>query len=188
MRDEGRGASTELGPSIRLAFDYVRQVFKETAQLMTRLDDLMGAEWQSCYGNTITKDLSRDLQRPGDWLARGCFGLYEREGKPGVRKGMTVVYVGRGIEQPILIGGRLDYVLADGTGAPVASDHWDLRNAWFEAGPEDKTVDGTVYRVELGEAALREHVEAARVFAIPLVSVGSEDDIRIEVYDRLIDL
>ncbi len=188
MGDGVGGAGAELGTSIKLAFEYVRQVFKETAQLMTKLDDLMGADWTPCYGNTITKDVSRDLQRPGDWLARGCFRLYERKGDPGVRKGIAVRYVGGGIERPILIGGRLDYVLAKGSAAPEASDHWDLRHAWFEAGPEDKRIDGTVYCAEPEEALLGDHVDAAQVFAIPLVSIASEDDIRTEVYDRLMDL
>jgi hypothetical protein len=48
----------DLGRNIELAFRYVQQIFKETAQLMRTLDRLMGKEWEPTYGNRTTKEVT----------------------------------------------------------------------------------------------------------------------------------
>ncbi len=188
MSDRGHQTDTELGKQIALAFQYIQQIFRETAQLMTKLDDLMGADWTPAYGNRITRDVTSHLAHPDDWLVREVFRIYDSRESPGVRKGISVAYWGNGIEQPILIGGRMDYFVAEGADHPEVLGHWDLSNAWFDESPEDKRIDGSIYRVEPTEAPLKDHLREAQVFAIPLVSVQSEEDIGAEVYDRLREL
>jgi len=188
MSDKDHQARTELGEKMTLAFEYVQQVFRETSQLMTKLDDLMGADWTPTYGNRTTRDVTSHLAHPDDWLVRAVFRIYDSKESPGVRKGISIAYWGNGLEQPILIGGRMDYFVPEGADGPEVLGYWDLSNAWFEEGPEDKRIDGSIYRVEPSEAPLRDHIQEARVFAIPLVGVESEDDIRTQVYSRLEEL
>jgi len=178
----------ELGQNIVAAFRYIREVFIETVQLITILDDLMGADWKPPSSDAITEGLSRDLKRPRDWLVKQIFRFYHHIDEPSARKGITVIYLDRNVDQPILIGGRIDYASGKATDAQDAHRRWDLKKAWFEEGAEDKETDGTIYGVEPDEPPLADRIRRARVFAIPLVSIQSEDDIRTEVYERLMDL
>ncbi len=188
MSDRSYQARPDVGREMTLAFEYIQQVFRETAKLITKLDDLMGSDWASAYGNRTHKGATSHLGHPDEWLVRASFRIYESTAMPSVRKGITVTYWGGGIEQPILIGGQVDYILDADTGGFVASDHLDLLTAWFEQDPEDKRIDGTVYRVNLEEAPLKDRIREAGVFAIPLAGIQSEDDIRTEVYDRLMGI
>jgi len=187
MDDGDYRARIELGRNITLTFEYVQQVFREIAQLMRQLDDLMGADWRPTYGNRTTKEVTSHLGYPRHWLVRASFRIYDSQKDPGLRKGITVTYWGSGIEQPLLIGGRMDYIVHDEEGT-LKDDHWDLWSAWFQEGSEDKRVDGTIYPVIPEQSVLKDHVREARVFAIPLVSIESEEDIRTKVYDRLMAL
>ena len=78
---------------------------------MTKLDDLMAAEWTPTYGNRITRDVTSHLAHPDDWLVRAVFRIYDSGESPGVRKGISIAYWGNRLEQPILIGRRLDYIV-----------------------------------------------------------------------------
>jgi hypothetical protein len=188
MSERNQQTQIQLGKNIEMAFGYVQQVFRETAQIMTRLDELMGHNWESPYTNYVSRDLSSALHRPNAWLTRACYRIYHSTKDPDARRGITVVYRGYEIEQPILIVGRVEYVPGQGAHAREVGDPWDLRKAWFEKGPEDKKADGTLYPVRFDEAESEDSAAEAQVFAIPLVSIQSEDDIRTEVYDRLMAL
>ena len=188
MSDTDHQAQAELGKQMTLAFQYIQQIFRETAQLMTTLDDLMGGDWIPTYGNRTTRDVTSHLAHPDDWLVRAVFRVYDSKDSPGLRKGISIAYWGNGLEQPILIGGRLDYFVPEGADEPDVRGYWDLSKAWFEEGPEDKRIDGSIYQVDPSEGSLKDHIRDAHVFAIPLASVESEDDIRTKVYRRLKEL
>lgn len=188
MSDRNQQERVELGQNIMAAFRYIREVFIETVQLITILDDLMGADWQPPSSDAITEGLSRDLKRPTDWLVKAIFRFYHRIDEPGARKGITVVYLDRHTDQPILIGGRIDHPADQIAGPDDPRHRWDLRKAWFEKGPEGKKADGTLYRVRLDEPDSEVTGAEAQVFAVPLVSIQSEDDIRTKVYDELMKL
>jgi len=188
MSDRDYQVPDDPGRGITLAFEYIQRVYHETAQLMGRLDDLVAAEWPPARGNLITSELSRNLNRPDDWLATKCFRIYSSKTETGVRRGITVVYCGEGIDQPILIGGQLDYILGNNTDGLAASGYAVFSTAWLKQGPEDKLVDGSVHRVDTTEGPLKDRIRHARLFAIPLVSIQSQDDIRTEVYGRLMGM
>jgi hypothetical protein len=188
MQDKDYGAEAKLGTQMTLAFQYIQQIFRETAQLMATLDDLMGADWTPTYGNRTTRDVTSHLAHPDDWLVRAVFRIYDSREHPGVRKGISIAYWGNGLEQPILIGGRLDYTVPEGADELDVLGYWDLSNAWFEEDPEDKRIDGSIYQVDPSEPPRKDHIRGAHVFGIPLASVESEDDIRTKVYHRLMEL
>ena len=188
MNDNNHRMDFEVGRDIRLAFTYVRAVFRETAQLIDILDEMMGPGWKPPRSAAITEGLSRDLKRPDDWVVSDVFRIYHRRDEPDARVGITITYLHPRIDQPILIGGRIDYPPDQIAGPDDTSHRWDLRNAWFEAGSEDKKTDGTPYRVRFDDATPEDGAAEAEIFAIPLVGIQFEDDIRNKVYDRLMDL
>jgi hypothetical protein len=177
---------SNLGRNMGLAFRYIQQIFKETAQLMRKLDSLMGKDWIPTYGNRTTRDVTSRIDDPDYWLVEASFRIYDSKNEPSIKKGITIVYWGENIDQPILIVGKMSYILDSTTGRPKSTQHWDLWDAWFERDHEGKKTDGTVYEVKYEQED--DYIEEARVFAIPLVSIQSEDDIKTKIYDKLINL
>lgn len=176
----------ELGRNMTLAFRYIQQIFKETAQLMRKLDNLMDKEWIPTYGNRTTKDVTSHLGDPDYWLVQASFRIYDSINKANIKKGITVIYWHEDYDQPILIAGTLDYILDDPTIRSLkGQDHWDLWNAWF-TDYKDRKTDGTIYQTKY--EAENDYIKEAKVFAIPLASIQSEDDIKNKIYDKLITL
>jgi hypothetical protein len=185
MVDQNQEAQLELGQSISTAFEYIQAVYEETRHLIDILDDLVAPEWKPPSSSYVTTGLSQSLQSPTKWLVKKLFRNYHRTDEPDARVGITIAYLHPRIDEPILIGGRIDYPPDQIAGPDDPSHRWDLRKAWFERGPEEKKADGTLYSVRFDEADSKDGEAEARVFAIPLVGIQSEDDIQTKVYDKL---
>ncbi len=188
MKNRNHSQIEDLGKRIGLAFRYIQQIFKETSQLMQKLDTLMGKDWSSAYGSRTTKEVTSQLGSPEGWLVEASFRIYNSKKESNIRKGITVAYWSKEIEEPILVAGKLDYILDDQTGRPKAEDHWDLWFAWFEENYEKKRTDGSVHEGKPEDSHLRDYIREVKVFAIPLVSIQSEADIKTKIYDKLIAL
>jgi len=188
MKNRDHSQIEGLGKSIGLAFRYIQQIFKETSQLMQKLDTLMGKDWSSAYGSRTTKEVTSQLGSPEAWLVEASFRIYNSKKESNIKKGITVAYWSKEIEEPILVAGKLDYILDDQTGRPKAEDHWDLWSAWFEENYEGKNPDGSIYRIQPEESHLKDYIKEALLFAIPLVSIKSEADIKTKIYDKLVAL
>jgi hypothetical protein len=169
-----------------LAFTYIQQIFRETAQLMRTLDTLMGKDWQFTFGNRTTRDVTSHIDDPEWWLPEASFRIYDSIKEPSIKKGITIQYWHKDLDQPILIGGKLVYHLDSKSKKPKNQQHWDLWGAWFERGIEDPRIDGSVYKVEYEQEG--DYIEASEVFALPLTSITSENAIKTKVYDKLISL
>jgi hypothetical protein len=181
-----RNNQQQLGAEVLDAFKYVQEIYRETKELITILDEMVGRQWDPPSSAAITAEFSRDLRKPHDWLVTDVYRIYHRMDRPGQRIGITIKYVDDSpIVEPILIGGRIDYASREATAAVQVPDRWVLRKAWFERSPENKEVDGTVYRVSFDEAPPWDCQAEATVFAVPLVSIQSKGDIRTKIYDRL---
>ncbi len=181
-RDSERSS---IGKNMGLAFRYVQQIFKETAQLMRQLDSLMGKDWMPTYGNRTTKEVTSHLGWPENWLVEASFRIYDYKIEPSIRKGITVAYWGKEIEEPILIAGKMNYILDEKTGKPKTDDHWDLWRTWSEEDYGNKKIDGSIHHVTPEESPLKEYIKTAEVFALPLVAIQSEDDIKTKIYEPL---
>lgn len=179
---------SEKGQNIGLAFKYIQQIFRETSLIMKSLDGMMGRDWRPTYGNRTTKEVTSHLEEPESWLVEASFRIYDSISQKNIRKGITVAYWSRSIEEPILISGKLEYLIDEKSGGLKDSDHWDLWHAWFDERYKEKKVDGTIYEIRPEESDLKDYVKEAQIFAIPLVSLESEQDIKSKIYDRLISL
>lgn len=177
---------SELGKNMELTFRYIQQIFKETAQLMKKLDSLMGKDWIPTYGNRTTRDVTSHIDEPNYWLVEASLRIYDSVNEPNIKKGITVVYWGENIDQPILIVGKMNYILDSTTERPKGQYHWDLWDAWLEGDYKERKTDGSVYQVKYEREDY--YIKEAKVFAIPLVSIQSEDDIKTRIYDELINL
>ena len=187
MSNKEISKNSDLGRNMELAFGYVQQIFKETSQLMKKLDNLMpvGKDWIPTYGNRTTKEVTSHLEDPEGWLVEASFRIYDSTKDLSIKKGITVTYWGKDIDQPVLIVGKINYILDEKAKRPIKDDHWDLWYLWFEEDCEKHESNGTVFKVIPRESRLKEYIKEASIFAIPLVSVSSEDDVKNKVYDKL---
>lgn len=190
MQSISSSKDSDLGRNMQLVFEYVQKNFKETAQLMKKLDSLMpvGKDWIPTYGNRTTKEVTSHLDDPERWLVEASFRIYDSKKEPNIKKGITITYWGKDIDQPILVAGKINYMLDRQTKRPIKDDHWDLWYLWFGENVEKHESNGKIFKVIPRETHLKEYIKEASVFAIPLVSVRSEDDVKNKIYDRLSSL
>ena len=185
MRNNNKSKRKDSGQKIKSVFDYVQQIFRESAQLIRTLDKLMEKDWVSAYGGRITKEVTSDLNFPDYWLVEAIFRIYKSKKQNNIRKGITIVYWGESIDQPILIGGTLDYYLDKKTGLPNKSDHWDIYYSWFEDGLKEKISDGTPYDINYESDGPRNYLKKGRFFALPLIEIRSEENVKSKIYEML---
>ena len=190
MNDRNYSERSDIGRNMGLAFRYIQQIFRETAQLMMTLDSLMGKDWTPTYGNRTTRDVTSHIADPDYWLVQASFRIYDNTKEPNIKKGITVEYWGEDYDEPILIAGKIDYILDPKTQRPKEQRHWDLYEAWYARDYKDRMADGTIYstKYELEDDDRSTYIDEAKVFAIPLASIQSEDDIKTKIYDRLITM
>jgi len=171
------------GENITKAFVFIQNFYKEVAQLIVKLDDLMEKEgWTSARGSTTTSEVSVGLKSPEKWLPDASFRLYENAKGDRVRKGIVPCYIYEGrIEEPLLIMGRITYEKVD------KAQDWDIYNLWF-----DDTKERVPYkeykesRPENRDLFIEKDViDEAVLYAINLVDVGNEEDIKNKVYKKL---
>jgi hypothetical protein len=153
---------------------------------MKKLDSLMGKNWITTYGNRTTRDVTSHIDVPEEWLVQAVFRIYDSMKEPSVKKGITVGFWGNDIEEPILIAGKLSYIVDAKSGKPIKDNHWDLWNSWFLDDSETLITDGTIH--ELKDKSKVDYMIGAKGFAIPLISITSEKDIKTKIYDKLMNL
>lgn len=180
----------DLGKKMGLAFRYVQQVFRESSALMKYLDILMKDDWVATYGNRITKEVTSHLSAPEYWLVEGVFRIYDSKKEKHIKKGITIIYWEEdySLAEPVLIAGKLDYFKDEKTGEITKHDHWDLYYSWFKDICEEKLYNGEKIYSARYEKSERNYVREGKIFGLPLVWIGSEQDIHHKVYKKLIDL
>lgn len=60
----------DQGKNMRLAFEYIQQIFRETSQLMKQLDSYMGKDWIPTYGNRTTSRVLKKSLNVADVACR----------------------------------------------------------------------------------------------------------------------
>jgi hypothetical protein len=103
-----------------------------------------------------------------------------------VKKGITVVYWGETLLEPIIVAGKLVYLFDDKDRIIKDFDHWDLYSAWFDEPPDDKKVDGETTYVVNPRGKNLQYLKEACLFGLPLVNVKSELDVKTKISDKLL--
>jgi len=178
---------TNKGKNISLAIEYVQRIFRESNQVIRHLDNLMEKEsYSHLYGNTVTRDLSHDLEKPEQWLPDSIFRYYRQTDDNKTIRGITITYWNdeEPIEEPILIGAVFTCSKFD----VQERKYWDIWRLWFKDDEEKlKSIDGNFHDCNLEDEEVKDRIIKAKVFAIPLVSISSNEDIYNKVYKRLIE-
>jgi len=171
---------TAKGKEITTVFRYVQQVFRESQQLLAKLDSLMTPDWNTVYGNRVTKGVTSHLEKPEEWLVQAVFRVYEEKDML-INKGVNITYWGDDLEEPLITACKITY------SDIKARDHWDLLNAWFYWPQDDLEIkpDGTVYTYKPDED---DYIQEVKVFSLPLVSIENDLDIENKIFKPLLAL
>lgn len=173
----------EKGGNITKAFKFIQNFYSEIAQLFTKLDDLMEREgWKSARGNTTTSVVSKDLQRPKQWLPDGSFRLYENDNFPNERRGVTVGYVHDEIKEPIIIIGKVTYKDLN------EAEDWDLWKLWFD-NKQPMILNKDITSFDSENEKLSERIGPNTcIHAINLVDLAKEEDIKGKILNKLLKM
>ena len=172
----------DKGKNITKAIQYVQSFYEEVAQLFIKLDDLMGYEgWTSARGNTTTSFVSKDLLRPKNWLPEGSFRLYENKNFPNVRKGVTVCYIHKKIDEPLLLIGFITY------DDIINAGEWDLWYLWFWDETK-KELGEDIFEFTYENEEFQNKIRKNGIYALNLVDIKNEDDIKEKVFGKLLEL
>lgn len=172
------------GKNIIQVIKYVQQFFNEVGQVIQKVDDLMEkGGWNCLYGNTITTDVSKNLENPDKWLPYMNFRVYMKKGDENTLKGITFDYDTEN-EQPRIIMGKVEF--KDRGKLATWKNYWILWNLWETDKNEAKELDGTVYDKFVCEEM--ELVKKAKLFAYNLIEINNEADINNKIVKPLLKL
>ena len=172
--------SNAKGKEITTVFRYVQQVFRESQQILAKIDSLMAPDWKTAYGNRVTKEVSSHFKRPEEWLVEAVFRVYQGNSKL-INKGINISYWGEDLEEPLITACKITYSDIKGR------DHWDILNAWFYWPQDDLEIkpDGRVFIYKPEED---DYIEEIKVFSLPLVTIENDQDIETKIFKPLMAL
>jgi hypothetical protein len=174
----------ENGKNIIQVIKHVQKFFNEIAQVIQKVDDLMGRDgWNHLYKNIITDDVSRHLENPDGWLPYMNFRVYVKEGDENTLKGITFNYDIEN-EQPRIMVGKVEF--KDRKKMITWENYWIIWKLWELDENETKKLDGTVY--DSFKCKSTELTKEAKLFAYNLVDINNEADITNKIVKPLLNL
>ncbi len=164
---------TEVGKNVGKALSAIASLHSQVGKLLRDCDSLF-PEFESVYGNEVTRDLSRSIDR-GFWMAEGVYRFWRKDARSVV--GLTIIFwsteePGK-IEEPILVVGRVEY-----SEEPIDLDPWPLwhvQRKWDESGALGRVVE--LSRPEDGIAQLKS-------ISIPLYDIERLEDLK-SLFEKL---
>lgn len=175
---------TEKGKNIMKVIEYMQTFFEEIAQVIEKMDDYMEKDgWNPFHGNTITSGMSKSLEYASNWLPYMNFRVYQKKVYPNLIKGITIVYDSDRIEEPIIIGGFIDYKDEFKSKRHHAIDYWILWHLWLDDKNESKSLDGKVY-TDFNHEDMNK-IKRIKLFANRLMDIKNEADIKNKIFNKL---
>ena len=162
--------TAEYGKKIGSALKAVAQLHSDTSKLLVDLDGRMEQGWSSVFENYVTRDLTYSV-RANHWMAEGVYRYYMHEQYFGVADGLTVPFLEKTLDQPLLIVARITYNLGEGNDLKAVCQPWDIWGMYF--------AQKEIGRLVTLESWDNERVSWARLFAIPLFDVNRVEDVDV---------
>lgn len=161
------------GKAIIELFDSIRKIFVDISLIIEKFDDVFDdngfkVKWG---GSAITSDNSYSLNKPGQWLLEGIYRLYEKRDE--FVYGFNISFK-PGIQEPLLIAGKLEYK------DPMNATAWEIWNLWYDDDFIDEKKFGEIYY----QNKIDSNLLSCKFFAISLTSIT--DNERIEEIAKMI--
>jgi hypothetical protein len=176
------------GENIIRAIEQLRRLYEQIGLLLETSDDLMQkTSWQLGRGSTCVGG-SSSLRNPTEWLPSYVFREYCSKNKSLVSFVAVILCDPRGdadepVTTPLLSAGCYDY---GRNGRPKNLDYgWTFCHVYFQPRKDDGTFMTTTDREWL--EADRWNVIRFSSMAVPLVGIGSAEDLDKKVIQPLLD-
>jgi hypothetical protein len=150
--------------------------------------------WESM--NTAITETSQSINYPTQWIATAAFQFYKNKNYPNRLLYISVIFDNDvdeeyTIEEPIVTAGSLDY----GNGQVeenLGNEVWWYSRlyGYLQKYPDQKNGDDG-YSFDKKTARLLDpqgHFESGELFAVPLVLLRNDKDIKMKITDRLLGL
>ena len=83
----------EKEKNLKNAFDYIKTFYREVAQMLEDIQELMDKEgWSSLGDSTVTADLSKSLDNPDYWLSYYLYRNFSSEEESNYKKGILIFF------------------------------------------------------------------------------------------------
>lgn len=165
--------SEDYGKKMGNAIRAVAKMHSDTSRLLQDCDGTIGKDKASVFGSYATRDLTYNV-RADQWMAQGVYRYYDASTeRQGLVDGIMVYFFSRGPydhQEPLLIVGRIQYHVESGAAIKGICQEWDLWYALFDWGA------GLEVNKVLTPGS-PDRIEWIRLFAVPLYSVKSMDDV-----------
>jgi hypothetical protein len=168
--------SPDYGQRVGQAFQAVCQVFEDTSRLLQDCDGTIGKGRSSLFGNVIIERLSRAIYEPLYWMVSNAVRCYDAGDQlPGLVEAINVYFWDKPPQhdEPLLLLGRIKYLVSADTPVKSVARWWDLWHAGFKWGGALRL--GEVVPLP-GQALPPEdegRIEWLKMLAVPLFSVSS---------------
>jgi len=164
--------STEYGKRITGALNAVAQLHSDTSKLLVDFDSrMLRSGWTSVFDNFATRDLTYHV-KADYWMAEGVYRYYFHEAFPKSIRALTVCFLARQIEEPVLLTAKVNYRMESGAQIKLVCKGWDVWQIYF-----DWMKEAELERVMECGALDNGRIESAAVLAVPLYSINKIEDV-----------
>jgi len=162
------------------AFQYIKTFYREVAQMLEDIQELMDKEgWSSMGDNTVTGDLSRSLINPNNWLPFYLFRNFTNEAEDNYKKGILVFFDIENNKFPISI------VYGNVNISDQKHDRWDIWRLWYNNKDKLKDLTGEIIPVKTESNGNKID---GKLIAIPLTMISTKECLKEKVVDKLLNL
>jgi len=163
---------------LKNAFDYIKEFYKEIAQMLTDLNDLMAKQDWVPMGSSITDELSYSLDRPEKWFVRHVFENYVNEKINDHIKGILIFFAREDFPPGVVFGSTK-------VSPKYEYKKWALWNIWADNKEKLRELNGKQMTLE---TECSDGTISGEVISIPLEEIKSHADLEAKVYQKLLEI
>lgn len=167
--------------NLRNAFQYIKTFYRELAQMLEDIDELMDKEsWSSMGGSGVTSDMSKSLDNPNIWSPYYLYRNYSNEEEANYKKGILIFFDTELNDFPIsVVYGNINITNQE-------FNKWDMWNLWNDNMDKLKSLTGEVIQVK-ATSQDGKNIDG-KLIAIPLTMISTKEDLKEKVVDKLLNL
>ena len=161
------------------AFQYIKTFYREVAQMLEDIQELMDKKGWTSGDSTVTADLSKSLDNPDRWLPYYLYKNFTNEDVGNYKKGILVFFDIENNEFPISI------VYGNVNISNQKHERWDIWRLWYNNKDKLKSLTGEIIPVKTEYKGKKID---GKLIAIPLTMISTKECLKEKVVDKLLNL
>ena len=161
------------------AFQYIKTFYREVAQMLEDIQELMDKEDWIFMGSALTDGLSKSLDSPDYWLTYYLYRNFTNDEEDNYKKGILVFFDEENNEFPI------SFVYGNVNISDQPYDRWDLYRLWEDNTDKLKSLTGEIIPVK---TEYKGKIIDGKLIAIPLTMISTKECLKEKVVDKLLNL